>query len=92
MEDRYFCTIFAQSHENLIALNKYDVDVFQPTARRTERGDFIIEGLLNLEEVARLVDSGYEVLVEEHASKRARAAKNSISAKAWISAFEGLER
>ena len=92
MNTRYFCTIFAQDHKHLIALNALDVDVFHPTARMTEREEYIIEGLLTLEEVAELVDNGYRVLVEEDASKRARSIKNSISAKAWISAFKGEER
>jgi len=56
MERRFFCTIFAQDRKHLIGLNKFDVDVFQPTARITEKQEYVIEGLLTLEQVVNLID------------------------------------
>lgn len=88
MERRFFCTIFAQDQKHLIALNRYEVDVFQPTARITEQQAFAIEGLLTLEQIARLVDDGYRVLVEEDESRRARAQEFIISAEQWLKAFQ----
>lgn len=89
MERRFFCLIFARDRKHLIGLNPLDVDVFQPTARITEKQEYVIEGLLTLDEVANLVDNGYRVLVEEDAAKRARAAEDTTSAEAWIQNFEG---
>ena len=88
MERRYFCTVFARDREHLIALNKLDVDVFQPTARINNQKAHVIEGLLTLEEVAKLVDNGYQVLVEEDESKRSRAKELITSAEDWIKEFE----
>jgi hypothetical protein len=88
MARRFFCTIFAQDQKHLIALNRQEVDVFQPTARITDQKEYVIEGLLTLEEVTKLVDNGYRVLVEEDASKRARAMEFITSAEEWIKEFE----
>lgn len=88
MDRRFFCTIFAKDRKHLIGLSKLDVDVFRPTARITEKQEYVIEGLLTLEDVANLVDNGYRVLVEEDASKRARATELITSADDWIKEFE----
>jgi hypothetical protein len=88
MERRFFCLIFARDRKHLIGLNQLDVDVFQPTARITEKQEHVIEGLLKLDEVANLVDNGYRVLVEEDASKRDRATEVATSANTWIQNFE----
>jgi hypothetical protein len=88
MERRFFCVIFAKDRKHLIGLNQLDVDVFQPTARITEKQEYVIEGLLTMEEVAKLVDNEYRVLVEEDASKRARASEVTASADAWIKNLE----
>ena len=88
MERRFFCLIFAQDRKHLIGLSKLDVDVFQPTARVTEKQEYVIEGLLTLEQVTSLVDNGYRVLVEEDSSKRARATEIITNAEDWINEFE----
>lgn len=88
MDPRFFCTIYAQDHKHLIALNRQEVDVFQPTVRINEQKQYVIEGLLTLEEIAKLVNNGYRVLVEEDASKRTRATEFITSAEEWIKEFE----
>ena len=88
MEKRFFSTIFARDRKHLIGLNAFDVDVFQPTARITEKQEYVIEGLLTLEQAATLIDNGYRVLLEEDASKRARVAEVVTSAEDWIKEFE----
>ena len=88
MDQRFFCIIFAQDRKHLIRLSKLDVDVFQPTARITEKQEYVIEGLLTLEQVASLVDNGYRVLVEENSSKRSRATEIISSAEDWIKESE----
>jgi hypothetical protein len=92
MARRFFCTIFAQDREQLLALSKYDVDIFPPTAHVTDQKEHAVEGLLTLEEVEKLVDSGYRILVEEDAAKRSRAAEFVMSAEEWIAEFEKRER
>jgi hypothetical protein len=88
MERHFFCTIFAQDQKHLIGLSKLEVDIFRPTARISEKQEYAIEGLLTLEDVAKLVDNGYRVLVEEDVSKRSRAMEFITSAEDWIKEFE----
>jgi hypothetical protein len=88
MDQRFFCIIYVQVQKHLIGLSKLDVDVFQPTARITEKQEYVIEGLLMLEQVAMLIDNGYRVLVEEDAFKRARAFEVTTSTDAWVRSFE----
>jgi hypothetical protein len=88
MERRFFCTIYARDRNHLIELGQLDFDVFRPTARLTERHEHAIEGLLTLDQVAKLVENGYRVLVEEDSSKRARASELIMSAEDWIREFE----
>ena len=87
MERRFFCMIFARDRKHLIGLNKLDIDVFKPTARMTERQEYVIEGLLTLEQVVNLIDSGYRVLIEEDSSRRSRATELT-TAEEWIKQFE----
>ncbi|HYV04355.1 MAG TPA: hypothetical protein VFB82_07210 [Blastocatellia bacterium] len=88
MSRKFFVTVIAQSKRALVDLQKYDLDVFQPTARSNERKEFTIEGLLTMEEVERLVEGGYRVLVEEESSKRARAPREVIGFEEWIKGME----
>ena len=69
---KFFVRVIADSRQDLVKLQKHDVDLFQPTSK-TDGKEFTIEGLLTLEEIGRLVENGYRVLVEDHASKRTRA-------------------
>jgi hypothetical protein len=69
---KFFVRVIADSRPGLLKLQKHDLDLFQPTSR-TDGKEFTIEGLLTLEEIGRLVEDGYRVLVEDAASKRARA-------------------
>ena len=82
MADRFFVKVFASSKRELLQLQKFDLDLFQPTARFGE-GAAVIEGLLTMEQVERLVKSGYRVLVEEESSKRARVS-DVVEAERWL--------
>jgi hypothetical protein len=82
MADRFFVKVFASGKRELLQLQKFDFDLFQPTARVRE-GEAVIEGLLTLEEVERLVKSGYRVLVEEESSKRARVS-DVVELERWL--------
>jgi hypothetical protein len=69
-------------------LREYDLDVFPQTSRVEEQKQFMIDGLLTMEEVSRLVEGGYRVLVKEEASKRARARREVVDFQEWINGIE----
>src|SRR5215213_1516501 len=73
MPTRFFITVIAPTKQMLLNLAQFDLDLFQPTAKVSERQKFEIEGLMTLDEVERLVRAGYHVLVREEASQKARA-------------------
>jgi hypothetical protein len=81
---RFFVTVYAESSQGLQDLRRYDFDLFRATARADAPGRFQIEGLLTLEEVRRLVVDGYSVLVEQHESRRARAADEVGDLSQWL--------
>lgn len=70
---RFFVTIAARNHEQLLELNALELDVFAPTAKLAEDGEATIEGHLSLDEIGRVVAHGYRVDVREEAAKRFRA-------------------
>jgi hypothetical protein len=88
MQKQYFVTVMAGSKRMLRGLQQFDLDVFQQTAKSAGDKTFSIEGLLSLDDVARLVDSGYQVLVEEPAAKRARAQVEIIEFEQWLKGME----
>lgn len=64
MADRYFVTVHVSDERELRRLLDYDLDLF--ASRRGEgAADRTVDGLINLEDVGRLVDDGYQVLVGE---------------------------
>jgi hypothetical protein len=62
MADRFFVTIRASDEQQFRRLFEYDLDLF---ASRKDEGRFEIDGLITLDDVSRLVESGYQVLVAE---------------------------
>lgn len=88
MTSRFFVTVLAPSRQTLIKLGEYELDLFQPTATVTEQQEFAIDGLLTLEEVGRLVEDGYRVLVSEEASKKARAQTETVQFQEWLRGME----
>ena len=88
MVRRFFVTVLAPSKHALVSLKEYNLDLFQVTAKVTEQNEFAIDGLLNLEEIGRLVEEGYRVLVNEESSKRARARTEVAEFQQWIRGME----
>ena len=84
---RFFVKVLAPSRRALVDLQKFDFDLFQATARQSGE-EYTIEGLLSLEEVERLVDAGYRVLVEEHESKRSRARVEVTDFGSWLQGMQ----
>jgi hypothetical protein len=87
VDQRFFCKIFARNPEHLAALAERNLDLLHQTASQAEDGTTRVDGLLSLDEVRTLVERGYRVLVEEDASKRARA-HEVLRADEWIKRFE----
>jgi hypothetical protein len=85
---RYFVKVIAPDRRSLVALQKFELDVFQSTARAIEKDQHAIDGLLDLDEIGRVVDAGYSVLVEEHESKRSRAVTEISDFRSWIQEME----
>lgn len=83
MSDRYFVKVFASNKRQLLQLQKFDMDLFQATARLARDNEAVIEGLVTLAQVERLVKSGYRVLVEEESSKRSRA-RDVLELEQWL--------
>lgn len=61
MAGRYFVTIHVPDDKALHRLYEYDLDLF--ATRRSQEGATAIDGLITLEDVGRLVEDGYQVLV-----------------------------
>jgi len=81
---RFFVTVIAPTQAALLQLQRYDFDVFAPTSRTTPAGEFIIDGLLGLEQAGRLVEDGYQVLVKHESSSKARAATEKVEFDQWL--------
>jgi hypothetical protein len=84
---KFFVTVIAPDRRALAALSSYEFDLFHPTAQEKQE-QFSIEGLLALEQVGRLVEDGYQVLVEEESSKRARARTETAEFRDWLKEME----
>lgn len=82
MAGRYFVTVIARDRRGLTGLQSLGLDLFQGTAAEGEDGASI-QGLVDLDEVARLVDAGYRVLVEDAEGRRSRA-QETVSAESWL--------
>ena len=81
--DRFFVTISARGPAHLLELQRFGLDLFQATAREVDSERAVIEGLLDLEQVAELVREGYEVTVEDPMERRARAHLGTLTAEEW---------
>lgn len=87
MVNKFFVVVFASTRRALLSLSSYHLDLFQATAHASQNQEFTIEGLLSLEEIERLVEDGYRVLVQEETSKRARATQEVTGFQEWMRAM-----
>lgn len=84
MKKRYFVQIRAEDRKHLRDLAGYDLDVFSQTARQSGEG-LVIDGLLAMDDVARLVEDGYQVTVMRPADAVARGKKQqAVDVRAWM--------
>ncbi len=103
MEDKFFVTVMAASQEELSALQKYHLDLFRTTANKLEMNifrviqgagvpetiqpQFKIEGLASLADIGRLVEDGYQVLVNRPASRQTQV--KALEFDEWLKELEG---
>jgi|RhiMetdeSRZDD1v2_1073273.scaffolds.fasta_scaffold06313_1 hypothetical protein len=85
--DRYFVVVFARDPDAMRGLQRFDFDLFAPTAKRSGRDKeypFSIDGLLSTEEIETLRQAGYRVQVQDPAEKRARGAQAPAEFSQWM--------
>ena len=86
MITRYFVVITSPNKQQLVSLQKLELDLFQSTVKTLDKNEFSIEGLITLEDVNRLVEKGYKVLVKKQSP-------NSSPANSQIMSFsEGIQK
>lgn len=61
-----------------------DLKACETSAQIDESRELSIEGELSLEDIGRLVDDGYVVVVREYVGARAGRAKETITAEEWL--------
>jgi hypothetical protein len=91
--DRYFVVIFARDAAALRALQKFELDVFPPTAKRAgadKEYSYSIDGLLSMPEIEKVVKAGYRVQIEDPIEKRARGAGNVAEFPQWLEQMEDM--
>ena len=88
MADRFFATIHAPGEDELRGLQAFHLDVFQATAKGVDEGGVSIEGLLTLEDVGRLVQAGYRVVVEDPMEARVRSTDEQVALEDWRKSVE----
>jgi hypothetical protein len=84
MITKYFVEIIAPDQKMIIDLQKFELDLFQTSVKtNTEKKEFSIEGLITLDDVNKLTQSGYKVLVKKEAPKRTPAVDETSSFQNW---------
>jgi hypothetical protein len=89
--ERYFGVIFARDADAMRSLQKFELDVFPQTAKRSDRDKdfpFSIDGLLTTAEIETVVKAGYRVQVQEAAEKRSRAAESPAEFSQWLQGMQ----
>ena len=93
--DRYFVVIFARDAAALRTLQRFELDVFPPTAKRAgadKEYPYSIDGLLSMPEVEKVVKAGYRVQIEDPLEERARGAGNVAEFPQWLEQMEEIVR
>ena len=92
MPERFFVKVIAKSKQRLIDLQKLELDLFQSTAKSSttaaatddeEEKEFSIEGLVTFDDITKLVQNGYKVLVKKELPKTTPAVEETMSFQEW---------
>ena len=79
MTNRYFVEIFSPNKQQLLSLQKFELDLFQSTVKTLETNEFSIEGLITLDDVNKLVAKGYKVVVKKQSPSTSPAVSEIMS-------------
>jgi hypothetical protein len=90
---RFCVTVAARRDRDLRRLQVHGLDLFAATARRKSgraARPFVIEGLLDSAEIARLEAAGYEVKVDAPMEERTAKAGDTLEFDAWLARVRAL--
>lgn len=62
---KYFSRIISRDVWKFSQLRKYDYDIFRNTAKIVDNNEYSVSALISVDEISRLADSGYVVLIEK---------------------------
>ena len=92
MTSRYFVDIFSSNKQQLLSLQKFELDLFQSTVKTLETNEFSIEGLITLDDVNKLVAKGYKVVVKKQSPSTSPATSEIMSFSDSIQPAETKKR
>jgi len=90
---RFFVTVSARRDDDLRRLQAHGMDLFAATARRKKGRSarpFVIEGLLDRAEIAKLEAAGYEVKVDAPMEERSVKPGDTLEFDAWLARVRAL--
>jgi hypothetical protein len=83
MVTKYFVEVIASNKQQLINLQKFELDLFQPTAKSIDDKEFKIDGLISLDDINKLVEKGYKVVIKNESTKKTPAVQQTTSFQEW---------
>ena len=83
MVTKYFVEVIASNKQQLINLQKFELDLFQPTAKSIDGKEFKIDGLISLDDINKLVENGYKVVIKGESMKKTPAVQETTSFQEW---------
>jgi hypothetical protein len=89
--ERYFAVILARDADAMRSLQRFELDVFPQTAKRSDLDKdfpFSIDGLLTAPEIETVVKAGYRVQIHEPADQRSRVAETPAEFSEWLSGMQ----
>jgi hypothetical protein len=89
--ERYFGVILARDADAMRSLQRFELDVFPQTAKRSDLDKdfpFSIDGLLTAPEIEAVVKAGYKVQIHESADQRSRAAESPAEFSEWLAGMQ----
>ncbi len=89
MDQRFFVTVITKNRHAFLHLRHFGYDLFEESVQGGDEKAYTIDGLLTLEEVGKLVENDYSVLVREDAAKKAYGRLEVIEFDEWLKGMEG---
>ena len=83
MVTKYFVEVIASNKQHLINLQKFELDLFQSTAKSIDDKEFKIDGLISLDDINNLVEKGYKVVIKSESMKKTPAVQQTTSFQEW---------